>query len=94
MQAANAATAHNKSGSVCVFVSLNQAGFESFGILCPSVYFLDSRACMTLRNQTVCTLRGKIRIITGAVGKRERIKKRSSRDLLAQSNRHCKQQKI
>lgn len=27
MQAANAATAHNKSGSVCVFVSLNQAGF-------------------------------------------------------------------
>lgn len=27
MQAANAATAHNKSGSVCAFVSLNQAGF-------------------------------------------------------------------
>lgn len=33
---------------------------------------------MTLENQTVYTLRGKIRIITGAVGKRERIEKEAA----------------
>lgn len=80
IQAANAATAH-KSASVCV----SPAGFwcrifafEPFGLLCPFICFLNIRARASLKNETVYMLRVKIRIITGAVGKGERIKKEAA----------------